>query len=73
MSRVVEDDAYKAFRDLARDLESKGVDPVEIADALLVLGINGGARLGGNEHMADFLEKTAGQVRAGHRVSGTRH
>lgn len=67
------DSVHKAFRDLAAQLERDGADPEDIVDALLVLGINGGVRIGGDDMVAHFLEETAVKIKAGIKVGSTRH
>ena len=61
--------AHKAVLALARSLEKdERIDPRAIADALLVIGVNAGVRLIGAKGMANWLEKTAKDVRAGATV-----
>jgi hypothetical protein len=65
-------EAHVVIRDTAIDLEKRGIARSSIVDALISIGINSGIGMSSPDQMADFLEKMAALVRAGHPVD-TRH
>jgi hypothetical protein len=50
-------DPYAAFRNLAMNLQSDGVGPDRIVDAMLCVGMNAGRILGGEDHMIAYLHR----------------
>jgi hypothetical protein len=53
----VASDPYAAFRNLAMNLQTEGVGPDRIVDAMLCVGMNAGCRLGGEDQMIAFLQR----------------
>lgn len=69
MADIESDEVYRRVRKLAVDLANEGFDPLDICDALTLIGINGGIRAAGsNEPVISFLKRVTSSLEAGETV-----
>lgn len=60
------DEVYQRVRQLAVDLANEGFDPLDICDALTLIGINGGIRAAGSYvPVVAFLKRVLSSLEAG--------